>query len=160
MQLATRRPVAMADVSAGGGSGPAALDFATTSAAASAAFPPPTHAQQPDEPGGNSHVHYALSIDPGLAASHSATSGAQPGLTRSDTEAALSPGIRRRPTRAGTFRTVDDFDDFTVRPGWHRTFPGGIMAMSPANLYLHLQLAPNPAWTRANQTVAMPPCRR
>ncbi len=73
-------------------------------------------------------MHYALSIDPGLAStvrpgsgSASAADPAKAAFARSDTEAALSPGIRRRLTRAGTFKTVDDFQEFSaLRPGWHR----------------------------------------
>jgi hypothetical protein len=71
----------------------------------------------------NSHVHYAPTIDPGLAGTARpvlATELAKPALARSDTEAALSPSVRRRLTRAGTFKTVDDFEEFTIRPGWHR----------------------------------------
>lgn len=68
-------------------------------------------------------MHYPPSIDTGLASTArlgSAGGSAKAPLGRSDTEAALSPGMRRRPTRVGTFKTVDDFDDFTVPHGWHR----------------------------------------
>lgn len=44
----------------------------------------------------------------------------KPAYIRSDIEAAMNPNIRRRVTRAGTFRTVDDFDEFASQPGWHR----------------------------------------
>ncbi|SPQ26160.1 737d3a48-7b95-4302-b682-bdd258f802ba [Thermothielavioides terrestris] len=79
----------------------------------------------------NSHVHYAPTIDPGLAGTARpvlATELAKPALARSDTEAALSPSVRRRLTRAGTFKTVDDFEEFTIRPGWH---PGAEPGVDP-----------------------------
>ncbi|KAK4119684.1 hypothetical protein N657DRAFT_684310 [Parathielavia appendiculata] len=97
---------------------PASRDFATASIPP--AELPPTTAQPP----GDSHVHYALRIDPTLA--RDVPAGV---LGRSDTEAALSPGMRRRLTRAGTFRTVDDFEDFAVQPGWH---PGAEPGVDPS----------------------------
>src|SRR5689334_15253652 len=101
------------------GTDPVPRDFAASSSPPQTATPSAV-AQHPGlgDSRPSPHVHYALRIDPSLA--RDAPSGAAPALGRSDTEAALSPGIRRRFTRAGTFRTVDDFDDFTVRPGWHR----------------------------------------
>ncbi|KAK4152646.1 hypothetical protein C8A00DRAFT_34624 [Chaetomidium leptoderma] len=127
----------MSGATLGGGADPVARDFATTSSLPSVALPP-TAAQQAEDSGrshsrDSSHVHYPL--DSGLpklntTRSASATDPLNPAFApaRSDTEAALSPGIRRRPTRAGTFRTVDDFQDFTVRPGWH---PGGEPGVDP-----------------------------
>ncbi|KAL2271951.1 hypothetical protein VTJ83DRAFT_1322 [Remersonia thermophila] len=52
----------------------------------------------------------------------------KPTCVRSDTEAAMNTGIRRRITRAGTFRTVDDFQEFTSQPGWH---PGAEPGVDP-----------------------------
>ncbi|KAK4221438.1 putative transporter [Podospora fimiseda] len=63
------------------------------------------------------HVHYALNLDT-----------TQP-LNRVDTENAFSPGIRRRITRAATFRTVSDFEDFSERPGWR---PGAEPGVDPS----------------------------
>jgi hypothetical protein len=106
-----------------GGADPVPRDFATSSIPTPAAIPPTTTAQQSGDSAASPHVHYALRIDPGFSTdtpSGAASGSAMPVLGRSDTEAALSPGIRRRLTRAGTFKTVDDFEDFAVRPGWHR----------------------------------------
>ncbi|KAK4033168.1 hypothetical protein C8A01DRAFT_19868 [Parachaetomium inaequale] len=125
----------MPDATVGGGADPAPRDFAPIPPRTT--LPPPT-AQHSENPGGgssqeSSHVHYAPN-DPGLASTTRSGLAPNPAnlkpsaLARSDTEAALSPGIRRRPTRAGTFKTVDDFDDFTVRPGWH---PGAEPGVDP-----------------------------
>ncbi len=121
----------MSDVNAGSGSGPVPRDFATASPPASL-VPPTAAAQQPAEESSgrrsraSSHVRYALSIDPGLASTvrpGSASDPAKAAFARSDTEAAWSPGIRRRLTRAATFKTVDDFQGLSLRPGWHRMSP-------------------------------------
>lgn len=45
-------------------------------------------------------------------------SAPDPMVVRNET---FSP-VARRKTRAPTFRTVDDFEDYTVRRGWHRMF--------------------------------------
>ncbi len=47
---------------------------------------------------------------------------------RSDT-GIMSPAIRRRNTRAQTFRTVEDFDFEDIRPGWH---PGAEPGFDPS----------------------------
>ncbi len=171
----------MSDVNAGSGSDPVPRDFATT---ATTSIPPPASlppastaaARHPLEgSSGNhsretSHVHYALSIDPGLASTvlpGSARDPAKAAFARSDTEAALSPGIRRRLTRAGTFKTVDDFQEFSaLRPGWHRMSNSPPSSSHPLlrrlpslTVATPVQPAPNRASTRANQTEAMPPCR-
>ena len=64
-------------------------------------------------PGG--HVHFPLALDTGGAYGPSRV------LTRSDTALtnAFSP-IRRRPTRVGTFKAVEDFEEYQTRPGWRR----------------------------------------
>lgn len=120
----------MAGENVGGGTDPIPRDFAIPSAPSSAALLPATahHAEDSSGSGdrGNSHVHYPPSIDTGLASTArlgSAGGSIKAALGRSDTEAALSPSMRRRPTRVGTFKTVDDFDDFTVPRGWHRVYP-------------------------------------
>jgi hypothetical protein len=50
-----------------------------------------------------------------------------------DGVASADPGIatplKRRLTRANTFRTVDDFQEFEVRPGWH---PGSEPGVDPS----------------------------
>ncbi|KAK4167648.1 putative transporter [Cladorrhinum sp. PSN259] len=76
----------------------------------------PTNSNQPSP-----HVHYALNID---------TNPQQP-LARVDTETPFSPGIRRRFTRAATFRTISDFEDFSERPGWR---PGAEPGVDPSKL--------------------------
>ncbi|KAL2142858.1 hypothetical protein VTI28DRAFT_689 [Corynascus sepedonium] len=81
----------------------------------------------------SSHVHYAPSRRvPGLASTASSGMAADPTtsiLARSDTEAAMGPDIRRRLSRVGTFKTVDDFEDFAVGPGWH---PGAEPGVDPS----------------------------
>lgn len=70
------------------------------------------------------HVHYnGLNIDTRHVSPPQASP--QP-VSRSDTELHrehnFSPILRRRSTRAGTFKTVDDYDEFdtsySARPGW------------------------------------------
>ena len=137
----------------GGGAGSVSRDFAT------APDPPPTTlaptgTQQPAGPNpahsqttnrGSSRVHYALSIDPNVADTARAVPAADAAtaFVRSDPDFAFSPSLRRRPTRAGTFRipnragtfkTVDDFQDFTVRPGWHRAFSQNPLPITPFGL--------------------------
>lgn len=171
----SRKSRAMSDVNAGIGSDPVPRDFATTSIPPPASLPPTAAARQsPEGSSGNrsraaSHVHYALSIDPGLASTvrpGSASDPAKAAFARSDTEAALSPGIRRRLTRAGTFKTVDDFQDFSaLRPGWHRMSSSTLSSSHPflrlpsLTVATPVQPAPNRASIRANQTEATPPCR-
>lgn len=94
------------------------LPAATTTTAATANLPD----TDPERP----HVRYALNID-----TERGTPTAPPpraGIVRTDTEAPFSPILRRR-TRAGTFRTVEDFEDFEVRPGWH---PGAEPGVDPS----------------------------
>lgn len=83
------------------------------------------------------HVDYAPNVE--IHAESGAGGGLDPPrdpsnrVTRSDTELARrqagSPGIGLRTARGGTFRTVDDFDDFHVRPGWR---PGAEPGVDPA----------------------------
>jgi len=94
-------------------------------------------------------VHYAdLNIDTAAnTLSPPRSSGA--GVAHSDTELAtglhdnsnhhlprrdtlgvpFSPILRRRQTRAATFRTVSDFEDFDARPGWQ---PGSEPGVDPS----------------------------
>jgi len=117
--------------------GPAATeshDFAATTASTSSA-PALTEGRG----GGNHHVHYALNLNtsnlspPPLPANEP--------ITRSDTDLTrlggagpsalppLSPILRRRNTRAPTFRVVQDFEEFEVRPGWT---PGAEPGVDPS----------------------------
>ncbi|KAH6841189.1 hypothetical protein B0I37DRAFT_233414 [Chaetomium sp. MPI-CAGE-AT-0009] len=119
----------------GGGTDPIPRDFAIPSTPPSAALlPATTHSEGSSGSGGqgSSHVHYPPSIDTGLASTaplSSAENLAKAAVGRSDPEAAFSPGMRRRLTRVGTFKTVDDFDDFTVPRGWH---PGAEPGVDPS----------------------------
>ncbi|CAM1510187.1 Fc.00g005220.m01.CDS01 [Cosmosporella sp. VM-42] len=72
---------------------------------------------------GGRHVRYNLTVN----TSNISPPRADPRqLSRSDTEIQrdinFSPVLRRRPTRAPTFRTVEDYDEFdtafSARPGW------------------------------------------
>lgn len=165
----------MAGENGGGGTDPSSRDFAISSAPPSASPFPATahHAEDPSGSGGpgNSHLYYPPSIDTGLASTaRGGSTGASVKAAHgcSDTEAAMSPSMRRRPTRVGTFKTVDDFDDFTVPRGWHRmsspephynlklllAFPSLIALLTSAT---PLQPALNRVWIRANRTAAMPP---
>lgn len=154
------------------GNDPVPRDFATTPVALPVALPLTSaqHVEGDDSRNRpSSHVHYALNIDTVAAStapaphSSSAPELAKPVLGRSDTEAAvLSPSsMRRRLTRAGTFRTVDDFEDFTVRPGWHRVSPSACRVSSlMLTSTISPQPAPSPVWTRPSPMAATPPCRR
>ncbi|KAL7935593.1 hypothetical protein V8C35DRAFT_321229 [Trichoderma chlorosporum] len=80
-------------------------------------------------------VHYDLSVDTSSAASPPPADVQR--LSRSDTAVhrePFSPLRRRRSTRAATFRTIDDADDFdfdatyTERPGWQ---PGSEPGFDP-----------------------------
>ncbi|KAK4237272.1 hypothetical protein C8A03DRAFT_16156 [Achaetomium macrosporum] len=112
-------------------------DFATTSNPSNTQSDAPVFitTQQPGQSSwsgsrGSSHVHYAASVNPARPGSATQATQAAPeaAFARSDTEAALSPTVRRRPTRAGTFKTVDDFQDLTIQPGWH---PGAEPGVDP-----------------------------
>ncbi|KAM7223672.1 magnesium transport protein cora [Rhypophila decipiens] len=87
------------------------------------------HDPTPSTAGPSPHVHYALQVDtntgrssigskerrdtPAIPAPHTTRT-----FARSDT-AAFSPIVRRLTGRVGTFKTLDDFDEFGgVRPGW------------------------------------------
>lgn len=89
--------------------------------------PAPPSAGAPREP---PHVHYELNVDTAAAG----TLPPHTGVTRSDTELtrpsqAMSPTtVRRRNTRANTFRTLSNFDDFEKRPGWR---PGAEPGVDP-----------------------------
>ena len=82
------------------------------------------------------HVHYGRGLDTGAGAAAddasaddaAAAAAASAGLFRTDTSSSSSPVMRRRTNRAGTFRTVEDFNDFEVRPGWH---PGAEPGLDP-----------------------------
>lgn len=118
--------------SARSGADPVSRDFAATlhppsatPAAASVSSQQIGNTADPAPSRASSHMHYAPSIpaiDPALAGpAHPGPAAANPAFSRSETEFAHAPGIRRRPTRAGTFKTVEDFHDYTVPPGWRRT---------------------------------------
>lgn len=80
--------------------------------------------------GPSPHVHYALQIDTNVE--HSRPSSKERGTTptasgptttrtfaRSDTGAFTPVILRRKTGRAGTFKTLEDFEDFSdVRRGW------------------------------------------
>lgn len=148
---------------AGGGADSVSRDFATSLAPA----PAPASLQQPEPAASvrsrtSSHVHYTPSIDPDPPSDLPKSP-----FARDDAEAALSPGLRRRstragtfrsPTRAGTFKTVDDFQDYMTRPGWHRMFDASHLDLYLANLR-DLQPVPSQVWTRASLMAAMPPCQ-
>ncbi|KAL2263919.1 hypothetical protein VTK26DRAFT_4300 [Humicola hyalothermophila] len=115
----------------GNGPMPATRDFAAAAGLGSepsSASPAPTGLRQPNDANQKSvvtgsGVRHTLNID------SSAPPPPRSAFARSDTEAALSPGIRHRPTRVGTFKTVEDFEDFTARPGWH---PGAEPGVDPS----------------------------
>lgn len=87
----------------------------------------------PDEP--NPRVHYAssgvLSADP--PAGHEFSN-----VTRTDTNrsANINPIFRRRTGRVGTFKTVDDFEDYGDRAGWHRMLSCSKSRVTFANVNL------------------------
>ncbi len=83
------------------------------------------------------HVHYALNLDTSVGGPSHSPYPAGYGITRSDSDlqarhsglSPMTPGMRRRNTRAATFRTVEDFEDLDVRPGWH---PGAEPGFDPS----------------------------
>ncbi|KAI5457756.1 hypothetical protein BGZ63DRAFT_407821 [Mariannaea sp. PMI_226] len=106
--------------------------------------------EPPAEPSRNSprHIRYNLTVD---TDNLSARQHSPKRLNRSDTDArrdpGLSPNLRRRMTRAQTFKNVEDFNDldafdatFSARPGWQPgsepgfdpTLPDGGHASMPA----------------------------
>ncbi|KAK3944338.1 putative transporter [Diplogelasinospora grovesii] len=114
------------------------LSPASAPAAPSGSTSPAPQETTPIVPKADPHVQYAtLSIDTGVGGGTNLappTDPARSAATRSDTELArsaspFSPGIRRRLTRTGTFKTVEDFDDFEARPGWH---PGAEPGVDPS----------------------------
>ena len=88
-----------------------------------------TPAQQPNEAEAaaattSQRVHYAFNIDTNVVDRTDSDPSTDPSnrtFARSETQQSHSPIIRRR-TRVGTFKTVDDFEGFEARLGWHRTF--------------------------------------
>ncbi|EOO00640.1 putative family metal ion protein [Phaeoacremonium minimum UCRPA7] len=91
-------------------------DFATVPSAPDPGTTPVAPRQTP-------HVHYALNIDTEAAQGLAPPDPVTHGVTRSDTELSkpggVSPILRRRNTRAATFKTIQNFDEFEERPGWH-----------------------------------------
>lgn len=78
-------------------------------------------------------VHYPLNVDtqqPHAASRLSPLSAPSPGLsggvTRSDTDLSRI-GIRRRNTRANTFKTIQEYDE----PGWHPGAEPGVDTSKP-----------------------------
>ncbi|KAK3374826.1 hypothetical protein B0H63DRAFT_480969 [Podospora didyma] len=117
-----------------GGAPSQSQDFATSQSRPATA--PSTSRQQPgdaDRP--QPHVHYApsngLNIDTSLASAAHATRSSKDtpsGRNFARTDSMFSPVMRRR-TRAATFKTVEDFEDFEVRPGWR---PGAEPGLDPS----------------------------
>ncbi|KAH7041482.1 uncharacterized protein B0I36DRAFT_312914 [Microdochium trichocladiopsis] len=100
---------------------------ALSPASAPAFLPPPPRAAR-----GNSHVHYGLSVDTDNLPPPSSTSApadAQAG-TAAPTSFPFSPGaLRRRNTRANTFRAIEEFQEFELNHhGWR---PGAEPGVDP-----------------------------
>lgn len=94
-----------------------------------------------DRPGDLPHVHYALNVNTQLRQASSRLSpltagplGGNPfaGVTRSDTELSRA-GVRRRSTRANTFKTIHEFDEFNElhEPGWRPGAEPGVDTSKP-----------------------------
>lgn len=84
--------------------------------------PEPQASRQPQ------HVHYGANIDDNEAVDRIQSTSLSHNITKSDTELArnramtgnLTSPIRRRLTRVGTFRSIEDFSEFEPhRTGWH-----------------------------------------
>ncbi|KAL8371193.1 hypothetical protein RB595_001171 [Gaeumannomyces hyphopodioides] len=97
--------------------------------------PPPLSSSSSDDlPQASPHVRYDLRVDtspdgrPAVAAAAPKQGIGRVGTAMSRTPDGLSPILRRRNTRAATFRTVEDFEDFDVRIGWH---PGAEPGVDP-----------------------------
>ncbi|KAL2155780.1 hypothetical protein VTH82DRAFT_522 [Thermothelomyces myriococcoides] len=71
----------------------------------------------------SSRVDYAVGATPSGRAADPTN------MNRSSTEVATKPSVARRPSRVGTFRTVDDFEEFAVGPGW---YPGAEPGVDPS----------------------------
>ncbi len=108
-----------------GGNAPRPQDVAATAPAilTTAATEPETASAPESEIGRPpNRVHYApLGLDTNFSVEVASNTIGQNPMARSDTALTgpFSP-IRRRPTRVGTFK-VEQFQDYEVRPGWHRT---------------------------------------
>ncbi|VBB87149.1 Putative transporter [Podospora comata] len=80
-------------------------------------------------------VRYNPNIDTSIAEEVAPTNDAatspRKAPARADTGAPFSPTSRRRTTRVGTFRTVDNFEDFELRPGWHPGSEPGVDPLKP-----------------------------
>ncbi len=132
----------------------ALADITSPSTAPGASTAAPATAAAVNNPPSPRHIRYAedsagtgarpagppLSIDPLLANQEKPPPAAeipplsgQGGSSRGP-ESAVSPtgpSLRRRPTRALTFRNVDDFSDYEMRPGWQPGAEPGIDTMKP-----------------------------
>lgn len=121
---------------AGAGAGSSANNDDNETQSRDFASDPTTFDSEPSEPqdatsstaGPSPHVHYALQIEtnvghsrPGSKQRSTTPTGPTTGRTfaRSDTGAFTPVILRRKTGRAGTFKTLEDFDDFSdVRQGW------------------------------------------
>jgi hypothetical protein len=105
-----------------GPNSPTAQDFASNPADTSTA--PPLPEAQP-------HVHYGPNVDASIKSDLPPPEPTH-GITHSDLDPThgtdLSPVLHRRFSHATTFRTVEDFEDFELRPGWQ---PGAEPGMDP-----------------------------
>ncbi|KAK4639788.1 hypothetical protein QC761_711450 [Podospora bellae-mahoneyi] len=80
-------------------------------------------------------VRYNPNIDTTIAEEVAPTNDAatspRKAPARADTGVPFSPTSRRRTTRVSTFRTVDNFEDFELRPGWHPGSEPGVDPLKP-----------------------------
>lgn len=90
----------------------------------------------PDHPDASysspTHMHRVLTVDTAVAAAASPSQVArQGGGHTASVTSPSTPGLRRRGTRAATFRNVDDFAGYAGRPGWQPGSEPGIDTSKP-----------------------------
>ncbi|TPX13095.1 uncharacterized protein E0L32_006521 [Thyridium curvatum] len=93
----------------------------------------------PNLPRGALRVHYTLRADDERAATLQPPSVNTTGITRSDTElhrtssTPTTQGLRRRGNNNNnnTLRTIEDFEDYEERPGWHPGAEPGVDVSKP-----------------------------
>lgn len=112
----------------------AAADSGSTRRLSPSPSPRPPSLSSDDAPQASPHVRYDLRVDTSPDGLQEVPPPAPKqgidhvGSTMSRVNDGLSPILRRRNTRAATFRTVEDFEDFDVRAGW---YPGAEPGVDP-----------------------------
>ncbi|POS81528.1 magnesium and cobalt transporter CorA [Diaporthe helianthi] len=113
--------------------GVTARDFATELPPINTSISEPSRPPTQETSSQPTRVHYEVEHGSDTGLIRQATTSSSRPATRPDTEMPLSPRsprspIRRRVTRANTFKSIDDFSDFEHEKGWH---PGAEPGLDP-----------------------------